>query len=300
MDFIHILVLALLQGFTEFLPISSSAHLIIFPKLLHWPDQGLAFDLAVHVGTLSAVIYYFRGELIQMLRSPTAVSLQAGGMLMRGNFSGLGDLLRSLRQGPISRETFLLFGVIIGTIPVGLFGLAIKDFVEKQMRSDAGPLIIATTTIVFGLLLWWADRQPKQERNEHQITFKDILVIGCAQALALIPGTSRSGITITAGIMMGLTRSAAARFSFLLSIPAILLPGMLKTKELIESQIVVYWGDLLLGILLSAMSAYVCIHLFLSMLQRMSMFPFVVYRIILGVFLFIVFSGNFAAVFSSP
>ncbi|HEX9803833.1 MAG TPA: undecaprenyl-diphosphate phosphatase [Gammaproteobacteria bacterium] len=257
MELIQIVILALLQGLTEFLPISSSAHLILFPTLGGWEDQGLAFDVAVHVGTLSAVVWYFRGELSVMLR----------------------DWVASLVQRRRVGDSNLAWAVGFGTIPVGLAGLLFKDVVETSLRS---PLVIAVATIVFGLLLWWADARGKRVRDEHSIGWRDVLIIGVAQAIALIPGTSRSGITMTAGLMVGLDRAAAARFSFLLSIPVILLAGGLNTLELARSPLPVEWTALLLGAALSAASAYLCIHLFLKALERIGMLPFVLYRLALG------------------
>lgn len=257
MELMHIILLALLQGFTEFLPISSSAHLILTPRLSGWADQGLAFDVAVHVGTLSAVVWYFRRELVTMLR----------------------DWFSSLLQRRRVGDSALAWAVGLGTIPVGIAGLLFKDLVETSLRS---PLVIAVATVVFGLLLWWADVQGRRERSEHTIGWRDIVVIGVAQAIALIPGTSRSGITMTAGLMMGLTRAAAARFSFLLSIPVIVLAGGLNGIELVKSEGMVDWSALLLGVLFSAVSAYLCIHLFLKLLERIGMLPFVIYRLALG------------------
>lgn len=264
MDIIQIIALAVLQGLTEFLPVSSSAHLILVPIILGWQDQGLAFDIAVHVGTLSAVVFYFRHELKEM-----AV-----------------DWFYSISKNHHTQNSMLAWGVLIGTIPLGLFGLAVKDIVETQLRH---PLVIATTTVVFGVLLWWAFAKSKQVRDEYTLGIKDILIIGCAQALALIPGTSRSGITITAGMMVGLTGQAAARFSFLLSIPAIVLPGSLKVLELIGEGNNVDWSAIFYGTVLSAISAYLCIHAFLKLLQKIGMTPFVIYRLILGLILFIMF-----------
>jgi len=258
MELMHIVILALVQGLTEFLPISSSAHLILFPALSGWADQGLAFDVAVHVGTLSAVVWYFRHQLGVMLR----------------------DWFASIKQRRRVGDSNLAWAVGFGTIPVGLAGLLFKDVIETSLRS---PLVIAGATIVFGLLLWWADAQARRVRDEHSINWRDVVIIGVAQAVALIPGTSRSGITMTAGLMVGLNRAAAARFSFLLSIPVILLAGGLNTLELIKSPLQVDWNALLLGIALSAISAYLCITLFLKALERIGMFPFVVYRLALGV-----------------
>jgi undecaprenyl-diphosphatase len=260
MELIQIILLSLLQGLTEFLPISSSAHLILLPTLSDWADQGLAFDVAVHVGTLSAVVWYFRRQLIVMLRDWTA----------------------SIRQRRRVGDSNLAWAVGFGTIPVGLAGLLFKDVIETSLRS---PLVIAVATLVFGLLLWWADAQGKRVRDEHTIGWRDVLIIGIAQAVALIPGTSRSGITMTAGLMVGLNRAAAARFSFLLSIPVILLAGSFNTLELVQASQSVDWAALGLGVVISAASAYLCIHLFLKALDRIGMFPFVLYRLVLGVVL---------------
>ena len=260
MDFIQIVVLALVQGLTEFLPISSSAHLILMPYFFDWPDQGLAFDVAVHVGTLTAVVVYFREQLSSMSR----------------------DWVVSLQKRQTYGDSRLVWAVGVGTIPVGLAGLLFGDFVEQHLRST---LVIAITTILFGVLLGWADIKGQRQRDEHSLNWRDIIIIGCAQALALIPGTSRSGITITAALMLGLTREAAARFSFLLSIPAILLPGGLKVVELMEASHSIDWMALFLGVVLSAVSAYLCIHFFLKLLDRIGMMPFVAYRMVLGVIL---------------
>ncbi len=264
MDLIQIVVLALMQGLTEFLPISSSAHLILVPVLTGWKDQGLAFDVAVHLGTLLAVVWYFRKELAAMLREWTA----------------------SLGGGASTPNSRLAWWVLWGTVPAGLAGLLFKDLIESELRS---PLVIATTTILFGLLLWWADRQGARKRDEYSLGWRDVLVIGGAQALALIPGTSRSGITMTAALALGLTREGAARFSFLLSIPIIVLAGGVKTLDLIRGEGAVEWSALLLGTLFSAVSAYLCVHWFLKLLERIGMLPFVVYRLLLGLFLFAVF-----------
>ena len=260
MDLLQILALALLQGLTEFLPISSSAHLILLPILLGWEDQGLVFDVAVHLGTLAAVVVYFRSELIAITR-------------------GWGT---SLFGGGKTAESRLGWAVLIGTIPAGLAGLLLGGKVEFYLRS---PMVIAWATIGFGALLWWSDARGRRNRDEYSLTWKDILVIGGAQALALIPGTSRSGITMTAGLALGLDRRSTARFSFLLSIPVILLAGGLKVVELIGDGHAVDWTALILGALISAISAYLCIDFFLKLINRIGMFPFVIYRFLLGMVL---------------
>ena len=265
MEFTHILVLALIQGFTEFLPISSSAHLILVPRLLQWPDQGLAFDVAVHIGTLSAVIFYFRQQIVD-------ISI---------------DWTRSLAARRSVGQSQLGWAIIIATIPAVLAGFTFKNYIETELRS---PLVIATTTVFFGLLLWVSDTNGRKIRNESTLNVVDVIVIGLAQALALIPGTSRSGITITAALFLGLNREAAARFSFLLSIPLILGAGLLKLKDLIEMHTPVDWYAIVSGTVISGISAYICIYLFLKALNRIGMTPFVIYRLLLGAVLFLVFS----------
>jgi undecaprenyl-diphosphatase len=261
MELIHILALAILQGLTEFLPISSSAHLILLPVIAGWADQGLAFDVALHLGTLTAVIAYFRIELAMMVR----------------------DWLQSLMSGQLVGESRLAWAVLFGTIPVGLVALMLTETAQETLRS---PLVIAWTTVIFGLLLGYADMAGKQRRDEHTLTWRDVLLIGLAQAVALIPGTSRSGITMTAGLMIGLTREGAARFSFLLAIPVILLAGGLETLDLLEQTEPIDWKALALGIFISGLCAYACIHYFLKFLQRVGMLPFVINRLLLGGLLF--------------
>ena len=256
--------LAAVQGFTEFLPISSSAHLILLPRLLGWEDQGLAFDVAVHIGSLAAVLFYFRHDLVPMVR----------------------DWVMTLAGRPNTEHSRLAWAVVIGTIPLGIGGLLLKVLVGGELRS---PLVIASTTILFGLLLAWAHYAGKRQRDEHTLSWKDALLIGGSQVLALIPGTSRSGITITTGLLLGLSRTAAARFSFLLSIPAIILPGILLGAELVQSAEPVHWRSFAFGVVSSAVFAYLCIRLFLALIQRIGMTIFVVYRLLLGVFLFYLF-----------
>ncbi|MDF1613902.1 undecaprenyl-diphosphate phosphatase [Desulfurivibrio dismutans] len=264
MDLLQIIILAVVQGLTEFLPISSSAHLILVPVLTDWPDQGLSFDIAVHLGSLGAVICYFRRELAAMSR----------------------DWYRSVRTRELVGESRLAWAVLLGTIPVGLAGLALKGLVENQWRS---PLVIAASLIGFGLLLAWSDWKHKNGRDEHSLSWQDVAIIGGAQALALIPGTSRSGITMTAGLFLGLSREAASRFSFLLSIPVIILAIGLETVTLVRSDEVVDWLSMLIGIALAGIAAYLCIHYFLAFIRRVGMQPFVVYRIALGLLLFYFF-----------
>lgn len=264
MDYLHAIYLALLQGLTEFLPISSSAHLILLPRLAGWADQGLAFDVAVHVGTLTAVVTYFRHDIHRLLVA----------------------WLRSFSSRPLSVDARLAWFVLLGTIPVAVAGMLQRDVVETYLRS---PLVIALTTIGFGVLLGWADYRGRHARDEGTLTLTNVVWIGLAQALALIPGTSRSGITMTAALALGLTRSAAARFSFLLSIPVILLAGGFESLKLFQQTGPVAWEALLLGTVVAAVSAYLCIMFFLRLIERIGMLPFVIYRLVLGVVLLLLF-----------
>ena len=260
MDIVQIIILAIVQGLTEFLPISSSAHLILVPLVLKWPDQGLVFDVAVHLGSLCAVLVYFRREVAAMILAWS----------------------KSLADGESTANSRLAWWLIIGTIPAVLVGFAFKDIIETELRS---PWVIAVTTIVFGLLLWVADWGKSKLRNESQLKLSDVVVIGCFQALALIPGTSRSGITMTAGLLLGLTRQGAARFSFLLSIPIIFASATLQTLDLLQASHAIDWLALFLATGLSALSAGICIHLFLGLIEKIGMMPFVIYRMLLGVVL---------------
>lgn len=264
MDLLQIFLLALVQGLTEFLPISSSAHLILVPVLTDWQDQGLAFDVAVHVGSLAAVVWYFRHEVQHMT---TAWVSSLGG---RG----------------LSPDGRLAWAVLFGTLPAGLAGLLFNDVIELHLRS---PLVIAVTTLLFGVLLALADWRGTRTRDEYSIGRWDVLFIGCMQALALIPGTSRSGITMTAALLIGVSRAGSARFSFLLSIPLILLAGGYETMKLVQLDLSVDWSALLLGALASGLSAYFCIHFFLKLLDRIGFMPFVLYRLLLGGFLLVLF-----------
>lgn len=262
MELIQIILLGCVQGLTEFLPISSSAHLIVTPLLFGYALQSLAFDVAVHVGTLAAVMLYFRQELVRMTIAA----------------------LRSLRDRSLADpDARLAWMVIIATAPILALGLPLKTLLELlRQDDDLVGLVIVGTTIGFGLLLWLADRLGRRHRDEYGIGWGSALVIGLFQTVAIIPGTSRSGITMTAGLFLGLTRQAASRFSFLLSIPTILIAGLLETKELIASPTPVAWDELWLGALLSFVVAYLTIHFFLRFIERVSMFPFVVYRLLLG------------------
>ena len=259
MSYFEAVILAIVQGITEFLPISSSAHLILVPELLGWADQGLAFDVAVHVGTLIAVLVFLRKELQSII--------PAWLLGWRG----------------FNWDTYGKIGwlVVLATIPVGFVGLLAKDLIELYLRSA---WVIAGTTFIFGLLLWWADRSADKNVTEmEELTWKQTLMVGVAQAFALIPGTSRSGVTMTAMIALGFNRVAAARFSFLMAVPAIALPGLLKGGELASSGQAVAWDVLLIGVAVSAVTAFICMHWFMRFIEKVGMTPFVIYRALLAV-----------------
>ena len=261
---IHLFTLALLQGITEFLPISSSGHLVLLPKLTGWPDHGLLYDVAAHFGTLIAVVYYFRQDLVVLGKAWFA----------------------SIAVGEKSVHTRTAWGILWATLPVCVIGLLARDFISEHFRS---PLIIATTTILFGVVLYLADRIGRRQLPLDSLKIPDVAVIGFAQAMALIPGTSRSGITMSAGLLLGFTREAAARFSFLLSIPVIALAALYESWHLFQSGVEIDFSGLLLVMLASAISAWACIVVFLKFIESAGFSVFVIYRLILGVVLFAVF-----------
>jgi undecaprenyl-diphosphatase len=264
MDFFQAFWLAVIQGFTEFLPVSSSGHLALVPSIFGWTDQGLAFDVSVHVGTLLAALSYFRGDLKLILR----------------------DWVVSVTGGDSTAYSKQAWSIIFASVPVGVVGLLFEPVISSIFRS---PVCIALATIGFGIVLWLADRLGKRQRDVGEITWKDVLIIGLVQVLALIPGTSRSGVTISAGLAMGLTRQAAARFSFLLAIPVIFMAGLWQVLKMVSGLEAVNWSILIFGSMTSALVAFVCIHFFLRYLERFSLMPFVIYRLALGIILLAMF-----------
>lgn len=272
MPITHIVVLALIQGITEFLPVSSSAHLIFPSQLLGWDDQGIAFDVAVHLGTLLAVVIYYISDLYEI----TIHTIKS--MITR-------------KQTPQSRIGWF---IIIGTIPAAVAGLLLEEFVSTAGRSIH---IIAYTTIGFGLLLGLASYVNRKmnwhtKANLHnnrpdslsKLNLAQTLVIGFSQALALIPGTSRSGITMTAGLFLGMRPEAAARFSFLLSIPIILASALLESIKLVTSDVpgVANPVEMLVGGIIAFITALIVIALFMRFISKSGMAVFVIYRILLG------------------
>jgi undecaprenyl-diphosphatase len=254
---IQIVVLAIVQGLTEFLPVSSSGHLVLVPVLAGWADQGLMFDVAVHVGSLVAVCIYFRHDIAGLLRG----TLQ----LARGDREGI--------------EPRLALAIALATVPAAIAGLLFADWIEANLRS---PAVVVFQLSVFGIFMALADRYAPRARNITNVTLRDAILIGAAQALALVPGTSRSGITITVGRALGFARQDAARFSFLLSAPVILLAGGFKTLSLLLSDAPVAWAELALGVLVSAIVAYITIEFFMRFVSKIGLLPFAVYRLLLA------------------
>jgi undecaprenyl-diphosphatase len=251
------LVLGLLQGLAEFLPISSSAHLAIAPWLFHWPDPGLSFDVALHFGTLIAVIWYFSGEWMSLLRAAWQIVIT-----------------RKIVTVEQKRAAFL----IVATIPGGIFGLLLEKKAETAFRN---PALIACALIVLGILLWVADRIASVDRPITRMTWLDAILIGVAQVFALIPGVSRSGSTITAGRALGFDRNGAAAFSFLLSMPIIAAAVILKVPHVIrETGMSV---PLAVGVAASALSGWLAISVLLKYVSRHSYGVFALYRVVLGV-----------------
>lgn len=258
MDSYQALILGVIQGFTEFLPISSSAHLILLPKLTHLPDQGLAFDGVLHFGSLMAVLLYYKKDISQIIY----------------------NFFRSNYKHP---DAQIGWGLIIATIPVGIFGLIFKDYIETELRSIE---VIAFTSIFFGLLLYIADfLHKKKSEYSAKLTLLPMFIIGMFQVLALIPGTSRSGITITGALLLGLNYKLATKFSFLLSIPVIVLSLALILLDISKTSYHFDIPILAIGFITSFVVAYLTIYFFIKAIEKMGMMPFVIYRVILGIIL---------------
>ncbi len=261
MSIFQSIVLGIVQGLTEFLPISSTAHLRIVPAVLGWDDPGAAFTAVTQLGTMTAVLLYFRDDLLRIARA------------------WLGSLRRpELRSGLDARTGWY---ILLGTIPIGIFGLAFKDQIENGARDL---YVIGSALIVLGLVLLWAEQVGTRERGLEDIQRRDGFLIGLAQALALIPGVSRSGSTISAGLFLGFDRTAAARFSFLLSIPAVVLSGLVELASIVGGDEGDSTSLVALGIatLLAFIVGYASIAFLLRYLTRHSTIVFVVYRVVVG------------------
>jgi undecaprenyl-diphosphatase len=267
MNAIQAIVLGVVQGLTEFLPISSSGHLRIVPALFGWDDPGAAFTAVIQLGTMAAVLLYFRADL---WRIATA-------------------WLRSLRDRSMRDDLDARMGwyIILGTIPIAVIGLAFKDPIETKFRNLE---LIGTTLIVFGFVMLAAEAVSRRDRPLREITRRDGLLIGCAQALALVPGVSRSGATISAGLFLNFDRAAAARYSFLLSVPAVVLSGLFELRHAGEGNLPI--GATIIATLLAFVTGYASIALLLTYLARHTIGVFVAYRVVLGVMVISLAAGG--------
>jgi len=257
LDYSHLLILGLVQGLTEFLPVSSSAHLILLPRLAGWEDQGLVFDIFAHMGSLLAVLLYFRKDLARIV--PAWAS--------------------NLHRPSAAGDGRLCWYLMIATIPSAIAGLLLYEIISTVFRN---PLLIACTSIFFALVLLLADCTGKRIRTEQHLSLVDAIWIGLAQALSLVPGTSRSGITMTAGLFLGLDRHTAARFSFLLALPTILLAGGYDIYKYVQAGTGGDPAALAVILAASAVSSWCAIRFFLALIERTGMLPYVIYRLLLG------------------
>ena len=257
MEYSHLLILGLVQGLTEFLPVSSSAHLILLPRLAGWEDQGLVFDIFAHLGSLVAVLLYFRKDLMRIVP----------------------DWANSLHRPSATGDGRICWYLIIATFPSAVAGLLLFEIVSTIFRN---PLLIACTSIFFALVLWLADTTGKRVRKEQHLSIMDAVWIGMAQVLSLVPGTSRSGITMTAGLFLGLDRHTAARFSFLLALPTILLAGSYDVYKYFQAGTEADPAALAVIVTASVVSSWCAIHFFLTLIERTGMLPYVLYRLLLG------------------
>jgi undecaprenyl-diphosphatase len=254
---LQLIVLAIVQGLTEFLPVSSSGHLVLVPAIFGWSDQGMAFDVAVHFGSLAAVLVYFRSDIVGLI---------SGGVQVLG--------------GKVAtNESRMALAIGIGTIPAAIAGLTLADWIGANLRS---PSVIAMTLSGYAVLMLLADRFGRRDRQFAEVSAKDALLIGLAQALALVPGTSRSGVTITAAMALGFNRVDAARFSFLLAVPVILLAAGYELIVLIAADTAVAWNQLGVGAVISAFVAYASIKFFMRFVNRVGLVPFAIYRFVLA------------------
>ncbi len=257
MEIIHIIILSLLQGITEFIPVSSSGHLVVLPSLMNWQDQGPLMDIAVHVGTLCSVVLYLRHEIIAITKG----------------------LLNGLRGRGMNHDARMGLYVVYATIPVIIAGYVVHKFFNNGARSIE---VVAWMTLIFGVVLYWGDRFSSMDKGLSKLNLKPAIVIGIAQVLALIPGVSRSGITITAGRMLGFDRISAAKFSFLLSIPTILGAGVLATRDLYLHESPDAQMDHMIAVLVSFLVSFGAIMLMMRWLEQFTYTPFAIYRLVLG------------------
>lgn len=259
----HAIILGIVQGLTEFIPVSSSGHLVAVPVLLGWSYQGKSFDAAVHLGTLAALLIYYRREWAHII-------------------SGFASHV--LQKTPYGKEDEaggrLLVPIVVACVPAAIVGVLWEEFIEETLSR---PGFVMVALVVFGLLMFAADRVGKRSRDIEQMGYTDYLVIGFAQAIALLPGVSRSGITITAGLFRGLDRASAARFSFLLSTPVVFGAGVFALRSMLQEGMgASEWSAFLWGFASAMTSGYLAIHFLMTYLQKRSLTVFVVYRICLA------------------
>ncbi len=262
MPLTQVIILAVVQGLTEFLPISSTAHLYLTSWLLGWQTESLEFDISLHIGTLLAVLIYFLPDWIQIV--------------------GQGFGIDAGHDGELKNNRSLLWLLAVGSIPVGVAGLLFNKQAETTWRN---PWVMGTMLVVVGILIWWADRSSRHVRDLGSLNLPDAVSIGVSQALAIVPGTSRSGITISSGLFRGLTREAAARFSFLLSTPAIAAAAAKALYDMHKQTSLhgILTTNFLVGVAGSTLTGCLVIAWFLHYLRRSSLMPFVYYRIVFGI-----------------
>jgi undecaprenyl-diphosphatase len=259
-------ILGLVQGLAEFLPISSSAHLVLTPWVFGWSDPGLAFDVALHVGTLVAVLWYFRAEWVKLTQSAFA-------------------LLRTRRADTEEKKRFLY--LVVATIPAAVGGVLLQDYAETTFRS---PVLMAITLMVMGAVLWAVDRYAPRDRPLASLTLKDAVLVGFAQMLALVPGVSRSGSTMTAGRALRFDRQSAAVFSFLMSMPVTAAAAILKVPDLLRTEGIT--PTLIAGVLSAGISSWLAIAVLLRYISRHSFGVFAVYRLALGVLILVLYASR--------
>lgn len=253
-------LLGIIQGLTEFLPVSSSAHLILVPWILGWTPEGLAFDVSLHVGTAAAVLAYFWTDWIVLGREA---------------------ILGILKKAPLAnRERKLAWCLIVGTVPAMVAGFLLGDRIEEGLRS---PLVTVVTLIAFGCFLYYAERRGRQLRTTETLSWSDAVWIGLAQAVALVPGVSRSGITISAALLRNFDRSSATRFSFLLATPVVVGAGILEVGRLTQAPASVNWAVFGVGVASAVVTGLLCIKYFLRYIRRNTFTPFVLYRFALAI-----------------
>lgn len=270
MEVFQAFILGIVQGITEFLPVSSSGHLIFFPNVLGWEDftNNLTFDVALHFGTALAVVAFFWNDWVRITRS------------FFKNLLGRRNILADY-------DSKLLIMIVVGTIPAAIVGLVFQETIEEKIRN---PQVVITTLILFAIVLYFAEKLGNKKRSIRELNFLDAIVVGAAQALSLIPGVSRSGITISAGLFLGVNREAAARFSFLLSTPAIIGAGILRTKDFIETGTDLSLLVFIVGVITSTVVGWLAIKYLLKYVLTHNYNVFVWYRIAVGVLAILVFN----------